>query len=136
MSYDITIGERIQEWQMGKGNVTIGAKSVKIDTAPTFGEPTDYTNERWPSYLAWDQFMKAINVNHKVLINSHPGYVKVTKDMVLGFDQIKNSWIEKHPNSIAGFNAGQDYILARLEWLTFWLNWAIKNCEHPIIYNS
>ncbi len=31
---------------------------------------------------------------------------------------------------------GNDHVLARLLWLEFWIDWALTNCEMPIIANS
>jgi hypothetical protein len=31
---------------------------------------------------------------------------------------------------------GNDHVLARLLWLEFWIDWALKNCEIPTIKNT
>jgi hypothetical protein len=35
-----------------------------------------------------------------------------------------------------GTDNGNDHTLARLLWLEFWIDWALDNCEVPIIQNT
>jgi hypothetical protein len=60
MGYDITIGElhvdRYPDEALEGSGLFFSAKSERHDSAPAFGEPTDFTNSRWPSYSAWSNF--------------------------------------------------------------------------------
>lgn len=60
MGYTLTIGEA--EIDYNEDSVRICAANVTLDEAPAFGEPTDNTNTRWPSYAGWSDAMKKLGL--------------------------------------------------------------------------
>jgi hypothetical protein len=188
MGYTITIGQADIEWDCDR--VTIIAQSRYNDRAPAFGEPTDYTNSRWPSYSGWGNFCRALGlmdlffgnqtgtlgiyefvdgvldlgtspdgidpliwesamdqVRAKLptiptLMPEHPGTVPLLPTHLAYARSKVESYRLAHPNAIAKFPAevdadpNHDGNLCRAEWLLYWMEWAINNCDKPIFYNS
>ena len=66
MGYNLAIGEAEVDWS--EDMVRIDAVTVKLDEAPAFGEPTDHTNTRWPSYTSWSNFCKAMDITDIMVI--------------------------------------------------------------------
>jgi len=73
MGYDLTIGEA--EFKVDKVGddfvdniqeecIRVTVAEIKHDNAPAFGEPTDYTNVRWPSYSSWAIFCEFAELEH------------------------------------------------------------------------
>jgi hypothetical protein len=73
MGYTLKIGEAVIEYN--NEAVSIGCNTVKIDGAPAHGDPTDGTNEKWPSYDAWTSFCNQVGISH-VMFNEHNGFVR------------------------------------------------------------
>lgn len=147
MGYNLAIGELIND----------EIRYEKLDNAPAYGEPTDYTNQRWPSYTAWANFARFTNLydfffnRNDGLMNNHPGLVKLTEQHRREFNKIYKDFYLLHPECKAGYSpkvdeenrifhdpewpVENDYAV-RLEWLHFWINWALDNCQNPHFYNS
>lgn len=116
MGYTLKIGQRTEGW----------AQDARDDNAPAFDEPTDYTNERWPSYTAWAEFcdesgLKSLFYGEGGLLASHPGIVPLTDEHKKAIDAV---------GSLSGHNQ------VRLEWLQYWVTWALENCSDPVFCNS
>ena len=133
------------------------AKSETRDDAPAFGEPTDKTNSRWPSYTQWSNAMKFIGLHEFMfnketgLIRNHPDCVPLKKEHKEIIDKAYADFYTKYPNAKAGFSpkinekegiyednewpAENDYAV-RLEWLKYWVDWALENCKQPVFFNS
>lgn len=130
MSYTLQIGEYQPNIQ--DGIEMPGVIKMELPNAPADGSPTDYTNERWPSYSAWHEFMVAtglhplFNSRNGQLMNknNHPGYAIITKQhqriIHVAYTKI---------NSLPMEHRG------RLEWLKFWVDWALDNCKKPVFVN-
>lgn len=56
MGYNLTIGEAVLSWD--EDYVCVDAQDVTLPNAPAFGDPTDHTNSRWPSYSVWADFCR------------------------------------------------------------------------------
>lgn len=147
MGYSFTIGQLVIEKQEENGLdsdcINFSAESKTLDYAPAFGEPTDFSNTRWPSYSAWTDFTKDAGLYHifydhydKKLIGGHPGVRLVTKELC---DVVQEALIKRrtdYPNSVEQFEGeNSDGVLCRLIWLDFWLRWAFENCETPVLAN-
>lgn len=130
-------------------------ESARHDDAPAFGEPTDYTNARWPSYSAWADFCRDTGLydmfldkeEDYALIANHPGIAPINaghlarvqaaivqRKLATG-DKPPGFWdYDKETNK--EIDNGKDYQLVRLLWLEYWMKWALANCEHPAFQNS
>ena len=162
MGYTIKIGEACWEspkeydWDYAEEGVylRLDAKSEKHDNAPSFGEPTDFSNERWPSYTSWYEFLKDANIvnffydKNERTIGGHPGGFMLTerhRAMVEGasvylktlypkaFEYAENGgkWPDNKDEIIDGYGC-----CSRIIWLKYWVNWALDNCDHPVVANS
>lgn len=100
MGYTLKIGEAIISWHHDL--VKIDCKNIELPDSPAFGEPTDRTNSRWPSYSSWANAMKKLGLmdimfnernggkgyvdwKGKVLyplLQEHPGASPITPDHV------------------------------------------------------
>lgn len=148
MGYTITIGELDVRKQPDDGLdcccISFGAGGTSHNTAPAFGEPTDYTNSRLTSYITWSNFMQdtglydAFFTERGYLIGGHPGVRLVTKDLVdcvsVALTSYKNQNAGLEPRLDEGKEA-QGW-LCRLIWLDYWLKWSLDNCQTPVIANS
>ena len=145
MGYSIGIGEKeIEKYE--DDEVYIYAKTQNLEEAPQWegDELTGNSNQRYPSYSGFSSFCSEANIyglfygeeGKKGILHEHPGYVDLKQEHLDQIRKAKNDWIKENPNTEAGFLDGQDYILARLIWFEFWMDWALKHCKTPIIYNS
>lgn len=148
MGYSITIGEFLLETYPDEAIECSGlrftAKGVWLDDAPAYGEPTDFTNERCPSYSAWHDFAKSAGIFELLfdcggnLIGGHPGVRLITKDML---DTVVSarSRMEKNtppPKPTMENYTSENGAYCRLLWLEYWMRWALENCKTPVIANS
>lgn len=72
------------------------------------------------------------------LICRHPGAEALTEDHLVAFRTAREGWLarsEEERKEGRGED-GEDYVLRRLDWLIFWTDWALKNCEYPTFANS
>jgi hypothetical protein len=151
MGYTIRIGEATFSKDTEHAYIGISAKEERHDAAPAFGEPTDFTNERWPSYTVWAEFLRAVGLyelfteKDRGLMRSHPGVALLTKNHQAKIHDALEEYRKK--GTTPGFSetmlgekiAGAenaDPMLARLIWLDYWVTWAVNNCENPVLTNS
>ena len=159
MGYNFTIGEFVPPAYPGDLGY---AEEVSLPNAPAFGEPTDYSNQRWPSYSAWAEFVREAGLQHlfvakhqrrdvPLLLAEHPGIACIEKRHLEAVDQACAQYCAAHPHMLAGFpevelSTGESVLkpdadrysptLARLTWLQFWLHWAYQNCRIPVFANT
>lgn len=95
------------------------------ENAPAEGLPTDRTNSRWPSYSGWANFVTDTGLSDVFaeLMPDHPGVGKIKLRHLERIESV-------NPDKIAEYNKG------RLEWLKYWVRWAILNCSNPVIVNT
>jgi hypothetical protein len=124
MGYTLMIGE-FKSYKEGRETYYM-AEEKCLDNAPADGSPTDRINQRWPSYSGWDYFTKGVGLSELMdeLIASHPGYVVLKKRHKKIIDA---AYAKKHT-----FDADNQ---GRLEWLKFWVDWALDNCKKPVFVN-
>lgn len=113
---------------------------------------TGKSNSRHPSYTGWSEFVNQFGIrdlfggNERSCFHAHPGCMRITEnDLQIVRNRIAE-WKLTH-NKPPGFDPGLfpdekegevgqfDYILARALWLEWWMDYALKNCERPAIYN-
>ena len=134
-------GETYSRWEV---------ENVHLENAPVFENDslTGNSNSRHPSYTGWHDFCtqageEVFNLFYVsprghhgpgTLIPDHPGGAKLEQKHL---EIIKNARIRRENiGGKPGFNDDQDYTLARLMWLEFWIEWALNNCENPMFVNS
>jgi len=155
MGYTIGIGE-LETVTESDGYKYKHVKTVTLDNAPAYGEPTDYTNKRWPSYSSWSNAMDFIGLTDLMfndkngLMRRHPSVYRLRKKHKVAIDKAYKEFYEKYPNAKAGYSPkvmadpfaedkdwpAENEWAVRLEWLKFWVDWALENCEKPTFYNS
>ncbi len=154
MGYSLTIGEaKLEKWdedEFGDGHIDITVDGVHLDDAPAFGEPTDYTNERWPSYTSWWEFAEYAGLTDVLfdpetnggIRGGHPGHFLITEKFKQDIDDAYSKFMEKYPDATPTYDtegtadADADGALCRLTWLQYWTTWALENCENPIFKNT
>ena len=146
MGYNFTIGEAVIHTFDDDGlesSCRIGARGEHHDAAPAFGEPTDHTNQRWPSYTGWFEFCKATGLMDvfycdKRINGGHPGVFPVTREMQVMVDTAMTRLRGLYPNASATYD-NDDLIegnLCRLTWLKYWVDWSLENCDQPVVANT
>jgi len=159
MGYTLMIGEaELDRYDDGlDSSLSISVSNQKDEKAPAYGEPTDFTNSRWPSYSSWRNAMKFVGLEdifwneENGLIRHHPGCQLLTIEHKQIIDKAYEDFYKKYPTCKAGYsplinnNEGvfhdtswpeENGMATRLEWLKYWVDWAIENCKNPIFYNS
>lgn len=163
MGYNLTIGEAVID--CSDEYIHIDAEYASHPDAPAHCPYTKNGNSRSPSYTAWSDFCKAAEIyelfygegwsreerryipkqdfyRETILIADHPGAaVIIPQDL----DYIRAARERRAANNGGrepgfwdneGVDNGKDHVLARLLWLEFWVDWALKNCKNPVIHNS
>jgi len=160
MGYTLAIGEAKletnkvgDEWveDIQEEYVRITVDSLRHDDAPAFGEDTDYTNYRWPSYSRWHSFCKYAELEHVFyeidehenntghLRGGHPGCIPITpavKEAVdKSYNRLKMQAKTLNPeDSIWTSEIGGAW--ARVQWLKYWIDWSLENCKFPVMVNT
>lgn len=148
MGYTLIIGELTIDYDQAESYIILSAEPKQLPDAPAFGEPTDYTNSRWPSYISWGQFMDITGTRDIFkgddygLIREHPGCFPINEKHKKHIDTAYELFIQKYPHAVAKFEPDgettpdENGALCRFEWLRYWIDWALTNCERPVFYNS
>ena len=158
MGYTLKIGElKTEVYDYEEDDAPYFYHTVETqrnEDAPAFNEPTDHTNERWPSYTAWANAMRALGLydfmfnEESGLIRNHPDCVPLTKKHKEIIDKAYKEFYEKYPECKAGYSPNStltyndpawpeiNSYAVRLEWLKYWVDWALENCKIPAFYNS
>jgi len=144
MGYTLIIGEAVLNYDNDPKwpSVSVEATTIKSEDAPAHGEPTDHSSERWPSYTSWANAMKWAGLsglfdskNELCLIPTHPGAIP----LVQKHREIVNAAYEakKAAGYIPSYDTNDEGNgwMVRLEWLHYWINYALDNCEKPIFCN-
>ena len=152
MGYTLTIGnaEVISE----EGQYRFCVKAVRLPEAPAApGDRPDLlrSSKRTPKYGSWYDFTEETGLDglfydeDEGLLAHHPGCAALTTEDVSAINDALTKHKAAHPSAVARFvgESGDssdastaDKTLARLEWLAFWVDWAVKNCERPAMQNS
>lgn len=151
MGYSLTLGEADVNYYEEDGleaSCNITAIGVSLHEAPAFGEPTDNTNSRWPSYTAWWDFCEFVGITHIMydergnMRGDHPGSFPINKEFKDEVDAAMVRLKEKYPNAVASYGENENDIpeengaMCRLTWLQFWTDWALENCKMPVLANT
>jgi hypothetical protein len=96
-----------------------------------------------------DEYGNEVEYDGLFTKSSHPGCIGITKEDADFVTEALNKYKENatlppgfegdehwHDCDKAGCKPNYDYQLARLIWLEWWMQWAVKNCETPAIENS
>lgn len=156
MGYSLTIGDLAVEYSQDIECCSIVAKGFKNDDAPAFDEPTDFESRRWPSYTAWTDFCKFVGLHelffnkHNGIMAHHPNCVPLSQRHKKEIDSAYIKFKEKYPKAKAGYSPKINFEkkiyedsewpkennwLCRLEWLKYWVDWALANCKRPVFEN-
>ena len=162
MGYNIRIGNAVLDsnWDADDCDEPWARWYVERATTPAAPNSMDsgQSNGRDPSYTAWADFARATGLHDFFYdrdvgkMRQHPGCIKLSLEDIETVDTALKLYREAHPEAVADFcqcatcsysptvtiphNLNADGNLVRLEWLAFWVRWAVENCERPGIYNS
>jgi len=174
MGYTIIIGEKIKNPNFDEllkdgeedgydlnyfRNEEYVAKTETSKDSPAFGEPTDFMNQRWPSYTSWAAFLYTSGLNdiffdnNDNLIGGHPGYFEITDDIYQKINDKYTRFKMQNKGAIASFEDDdlekfdkiiyfKDYkipvnhTLARFQWFIYWLEKSKKNYDSVVISNT
>jgi len=145
MGYTLRIGEYSATFhdEDGETYISQNAQDQEHHGAPAYGEPTDHTNSRWPSYTSWADFTRFVGLEKLFaeLLREHPGCVPLVTRHKRAIDAAMQRMQAQYPGvepaMSEGFNEGDPRpYLARLTWLSYWVDWALDNCQYPVFYNS
>ena len=120
MGYTLRIGELQVSYENDESEprIALTARPESHDDAPAFGEPTDHSNQRWPSYTAWAEFARDFGlyslfygtevggkyqVRDDALIAQHPGCVPLTERHRREINAALGAFKERHPDATPKF---------------------------------
>lgn len=153
MGYNFTVGNAVPEHSkeyFPELSARWHVEGAELPDAPHLpNDVAGHTNCRSPSYSVWADFCRSTGLyglfydEQGHLHAGHPGCIGITQEdadvvtaalsryrakstLLPGFEE---GWDYEGP-------ANYDYHLARLMWLEWWMQWAVKNCETPAIENS
>lgn len=76
------------------------------------------------------------------LLHHHPGAAELLGIHLTAFKTAREEWLAK-ADSVRAEGVGKDrhgnpvdWVLRRLDWLVWWTEWALENCENPTFANS
>ena len=159
MGYNLTIGNAIPTRpDPSDGNEGDFGWTVNMEQHPDAPCAPNDTNPgasiRWPSYSGWAGFARAVGLYDILiqkdtpgsLMRSHPGVAPIFPMHRERTRATLAAYRVLHPGIVAGFSDDpfeDDTVairaaatLARLEWLDWWIGWALDNCENPAMANS
>lgn len=87
------------------------------------------------------------NPREAPIMAEHPGYAVLTPYDLKVFREARQrrektnggkppGFFDEDPKTFKSIDNGTDATLARLLWLEFWTEWALKNCKVPILENT
>lgn len=132
MGYTIQIGELKIEHVAEAGEMLWlrgDAEPAHHPDAPADGSPTDHTNARWPSYTGWAEFAEDAGLAEYFfargsgVMSEHPGCYVLGPDDLARLEAVDMERL-------------QPYNRGRMEWLKWWVRWALANCKVPVLANS
>jgi hypothetical protein len=141
MGYTLAIGERDFDTEENIGF----AKKIKLGDAPVNANSAVFlekTNVFMPSYNNWHRFLEETELNALFLgkgglIKTHPGVVSLTEEHLKAVkfanDNYKKLYCDQR---LIDDMPCVSLNLDRLNWLEWWMNWALSNCKDPIFTNG
>ncbi len=125
MGYNLTIGNLEQDEQQ-----LFFINEIELPNSP-MNSNDNHSNTVAPSYSAWAEFCKRTGLKEIFatdLLAKHPGHAKLTKSHLKTFEKARDAYFKQ--------NDQDRYDIKRLNWLCWWTDWALKNCETPSMLNS
>lgn len=102
------------------------------------------TNTRLPSHYGWGEFVRATGMEalfNELAPNMRGEMVRLVPRHLAQLQQIRDGWRARYPHLQPGWfddlpNPDQRaaYHLARLEWLVWWVDWALHHGEGAAFY--
>lgn len=153
MGYTFTIGNAVPKFNKDDFPRLRAAWEVDLvehGDAPAFANDavTGKRNERSPGYGVWSDFARAVGLYEFFydetgrLHAGHPGCIAISRedaDLVSAALARYRAKTTLPPGFEPWDYAGPatcDGHLARLIWLEWWMQWAVRNCETPAIENG
>lgn len=159
MGYNLYIGEKhVEIYDEGTEDecTRVTADGQYHDDSPAFGEPTDFTNTRWPSYSAWADFARKSGLwgflfedARGNIRGGHPGYFDLTAADVVTVSKALHIARKRYPEAAKLVDEGWKYtsmmddepvkgfgLVSRATWLHYWVKWAVENCKNPVFANT
>ncbi|HAS41171.1 MAG TPA: hypothetical protein DCS93_11865 [Microscillaceae bacterium] len=151
MEYTITIGEAMMKSYENLEIIEVAANIHQ--TTFEDGQLPDFLNnlsQKQFSETLWKQFVYFINIPaftdlfydiHKGWLRLNPRVKLITSRNKKIIDKTYEVFKTRYPDSIpvrditfdTNFkNLPENYFLGRLEWLKYWVDWSLENCEKPV----
>lgn len=97
-----------------------------------------HTSVCWPSYTVWHGFAREVGLTvffygedgETGHLAEHPGCTPLTTEDAETVEAARDAWVAKHGRR------ANDWNLRRLDWLAYWIRWAVENCDLPSFYNT
>lgn len=148
MGYDLAIGELKVYYDNSCKNSTVSfdveERTGRTEAFLNVGEFTDGTNMRSPSYGSWGNFSMAANLSdfffeeEEGLMREHPGIFPISEYHREIINQKYKEFKDKYPDAKASYSDESNLpncYMVRFEWLHYWVNWALDNCDRPVFQN-
>jgi hypothetical protein len=165
MGYTIKIGNAVPVWEPEDDYCSWAVEAAALDAAPVFpnDDMTGNGNDRSPSYTGWAEFSRWAGLHDFFfgedggLMSRHPGVRPLRNEHLAAVSAARSLIEAKHSDLRPGFavmdferehytRTGREFDshsyrledanYARILWLEWWMDWALKSCERPAIGNT
>lgn len=143
MGYNFTIGNAYIS--KCDESISIEARAIRESSAPSAGTRILSVSSVSVGYGEWDSFCR--NTRTTKLFYGD-GYVNGRLEWATDFHR-EEPYLYRHPGAALIIPADLDFIrqsmrglniseseYSYLQWLEFWMDYALTNCEHPVFVNS
>ena len=151
MGYRLYIGEFHVDIRHKDRTAVCGVTLIDgLELGAPLNSSEHHKNECWPPYTAWHDFARDVGLHsvffadgdrypwfvgasgheHAGLLNHHPGAVALHPDHRYAFYEARQKYNDRpegHRNI---------WTVRRLDWLVWWTDWAMKNCDYPTFANG
>ena len=160
MGYNLYIGEAAADIDLAErhASICVNAMDGTDIGAPLNSQPgEDRSNVVFPSYTAWSTFAEAVGLDvmffaggngarsdvwksnsdtpYDGLVARHPGCEEITSDHLEAMKEAQTRWARR-PAAAKKLIDGIDYNKRRIDWLVWWTEWSLANCQNPSFYNT
>ena len=127
----------------------IGQLKVEINTelgreaTVNLGVQEQQGNATGASYVGWSNFAEITDLSDFFfddsdgLIREHPATYPLCEEHRNIVNEKYKAFKAKYPTGVASYEySDTNAAFERLEWLKYWINWALDNCKNPVFHNS
>ena len=136
MGYIIVIGNAVQKEE--EGGIRVRVERVSHPCVSLMRHEPNYNQgNRWePTYVGFLYFCVKTGLKSIFFLDGanrirggYPGAMSVTPEILASVEKAKVDWLSK----VSDRQVDMFPTIERLEWLIYWMHWALENTKTPTI---